>query len=122
MSNFDKKKYIESNEWLNDLYLVNPRTAAKRCKCCDGLFYTVEFTNCAEFVDNKLPVCGLCLRGNSNEFERAREVIDSLGVVSKCVVCGAERPLVDIYKDVDNTNTVIMKCKDCRKKKVKSKK
>lgn len=117
MRNFDKKKYIESGVWHDNDYLVNPGDTAKRCACCDERFYTVEFSNCSAFVDNKLPVCSGCTHGSSNNYDRAREIVTALDISVECPTCGSFVHLVDCYKRIDGTNTISFKCESCRKKK-----
>ncbi len=117
VSKFDKKKYIDSGVWMENDYLVNPGDTAKRCACCEERFYTVEFSNCSAFVDNKLPVCSGCTHAASNNSDRAREIIADLGVYVECPTCGSYIYLVDCYKKTDGTNTILFKCDFCRNRK-----
>jgi len=109
---FDKKRYIASEVWVGNDYLIQPDTAAKRCRCCEKLFYAVEFPMVPEAVDGSMIICIKCLR-SAAKAERVKEIFSTWDLEKTCRKCGQTLP-VSFFQGYDGRrNTIKDTCSTC---------
>ena len=87
---FNKKKYVEKMEWVEDEYLVDPETGVKRCVTCGKLKYSVDFPNVPELFDGLLPMCTKCYCKRDGKEVLANLTIDDETTTRICRKCKIE--------------------------------
>ena len=108
---FSKDIYIKKGLYENE-YMVNPQSGVKRCRCCDKLFYSVEFINLPEMIDGKMPVCIKCYRSKVLA-ERADGIMQGLPEVRNCRKCEIDRPISEFRNYSKRTNAMNNICQEC---------
>lgn len=106
-----KQKYIASNIWMDNVYLVNPLTAVKKCQCCNKFKYSSEYIDCYDFTDSKLPVCIPCMRSKENA-SKCASILDKHGKTRTCKGCEEVCNLFDMSMNWA-INKVGSKCQKC---------
>lgn len=113
MKTFDKARYLKSGAWLDDEYLVNPDEGSKRCRCCNTLYYAVEYANSAVFTDGSVPICGYCLNKKNKMYDTAVDMLNELDIYMECDKCGGIKQFASFFKQQDGGNNVKNICSDC---------
>lgn len=109
---FNQKSYIASEAWRGNDYLVQPDTGAKRCQCCDKLFYSVEFPAFNEATDGLLLVCLSCFRSKTKK-DAVENLILAWGVERACRKCGQVFPAIEFRTYSKAKNAIDNVCQEC---------
>jgi hypothetical protein len=86
---FNKKKYIESGIYVDNMYLIQPDTAAKRCNCCNELQFAIEYPMVKEAPDGCFCVCITCWRSRLKK-EKVELILKEWPVTRVCRKCEQE--------------------------------
>jgi hypothetical protein len=109
---FSKKVYIASEVWRNNDYLIQPDTAAKKCACCNRLFYAIEFPMVPEAIDGVIPVCGYCLRSRTKKGQ-VDDILAAWDIERTCRKCGQTLPGGSFRTHNKARNTIENVCLAC---------
>ena len=113
MTTFNATKYNKSFIWVNNDYLVNPETAAKRCACCNKLYYSIEYADHPDFDDGKINVCNRCVRQRKAQ-EKVWAVVEKTGITKQCKKCEKEVNLASFLGRKGDWYDIKTYCEDCR--------
>ena len=111
---FDKKKYVEKREWLQDEYLVDPESGIKRCVTCGKLKYSVDFPNTPELFDGLLLMCTKCYCKRDGKEMLANLTIDDESMTRICRKCKVEYELSN-FSYSRPRNELSSLCRKCGK-------